>query len=239
MSQIELNNSVGTIVAENLNRSRVFENFGIDYCCNGHMPLAEACQAQGVDPKNVIEAIAKSDAETKPEDNIDWRKKTLTELADHIQATHHKYLCAEMPRLSGLMEKVVKAHSENHPELVETAEVFGFLVAELTQHMGKEEEILFPIIRQMEAAGQTASHCGSVGNPINVMEQEHANAGQALATLQKLTNHYQAPEDGCSTYQALLAGMAEMEVDLHQHIHKESSILFPRAIELERKLVNG
>lgn len=239
MPQTELNQSVGDIVAENLSRSRVFETFGIDYCCNGHLPLTEACQAQGVDPKNVIEAIAKSDAETKPEDSTDWRKKNLTELVDHIQATHHKYLNAEMPRLSGLMEKVVKAHSANHPDLVETAEVFAALVAELTQHMAKEEEILFPIIRQMEAAGQTASHCGSVANPINVMEQEHANAGQALATIQKLTNQYKVPEDACTTYQALLAGMAEMEVDLHQHIHKESSILFPRAIELEKKLSNG
>lgn len=236
MQQTELNQTVGEIVAEKLSRARVFENFGIDYCCNGHIPLTEACQAKGVDPKNVMQALEQSDAGTKPEDNTDWRKSTLTELADHIEATHHKYLSTEMPRLTGLMEKVVAAHSANHPDLLKVSETLGNLVAELTQHMAKEEQILFPIIRQMEADGQAESHCGSVGNPITVMEDEHANAGQALASINSLTQNYQPPGDACSTYQALLAGLAEMEFDIHQHIHKESSILFPGAIELEKKL---
>ena len=145
----------------------------------------------------------------------------------------------ELPRLHGLMQKVVNAHSENHPDLIKVAETLQALTNELNPHLAKEEEILFPIIRQMESTGATDSHCGNVSNPINVMEMEHNNAGNALASLRSQTNDFKPPMDACTTYQALLLGMAELEFDIHQHILKESSILFPRAIALEEKLRQG
>jgi regulator of cell morphogenesis and NO signaling len=239
MQESRLEIPIGEIVAEKLSRSRVFEQYGLDYCCGGHISLNEACKEKGIDPKEVLSALSESDADAKEGDSTDWRKAGLTELADHIQSTHHTYLNKELPRLNGLMAKVVAAHSERHPELSKVSGTLSALTAELTQHLAKEEQVLFPIIRQMDSTGESEFHCGDVANPINVMEIEHENAGKALSSLRSLTNDYQPPEDACTTYQALLAGMAEMEFDIHQHILKESSILFPRAIVLEEKLRQG
>ncbi|MEE8577861.1 MAG: iron-sulfur cluster repair di-iron protein [candidate division Zixibacteria bacterium] len=239
MQKNSLEVPIGEIVAEKLSRSRVFEQYGLDYCCGGQVTLDEACKGKGIDPNEVLKALSKMDAEVKEDDSTDWRKEALTKLADHIEETHHVYLKKELPRLNQLMEKVVMAHSENHPELSQVAGTLNTLTAELTQHLAKEEEILFPIIRQMESTGNPESHCGEVANPIQVMEMEHNNAGNALGSLRSLTNDYKAPADGCTTYQALFVGLSEMEFDIHQHILKESSILFPRAIALEKKLKLG
>ncbi len=236
MPENKLQTAIGEIVAENLSRSRVFEKYGLDYCCGGQVPLNEACQEKGIDPQEVIKALTESDSATTENESTDWRNAKLTTLADHIESTHHAYLKTELPRLNGLMEKVVSAHGERHSELAKVAQTLTALTDELTQHLGKEEQILFPIIRQMDSTGETASHCGEVANPIRVMEMEHNNAGNALSSLRSLTNDYQPPEDGCTTYQALYVGLAELEFDIHQHILKESSILFPRAIALEEKL---
>ncbi|MFQ5498792.1 MAG: iron-sulfur cluster repair di-iron protein [Candidatus Zixiibacteriota bacterium] len=239
MQESSLEVPIGQIVAEKLSRSRVFEQYGLDYCCGGHVSLNQACQEKGIDPKEVLSALSNSDTETKESDSTDWQKASLTELADHIETTHHAYLKKELPRLNQLMEKVVAAHSERHPELPKVAATLNALTAELTQHLAKEEQVLFPIIRQMDSTGDTNFHCGEVAAPINVMEMEHNNAGNALASLRSLTDGYQPPEDGCTTYKALMAGLAELEFDIHQHILKESSILFPRAIALEQKLRQG
>lgn len=239
MNENKLEVPIGQIVAERISRSRVFEKYGLDYCCGGHTPLEKACQEKGIDPKDVLSALLESDAEAKEEDSTDWRKTGLTELADHIEATHHAYLNNELPRLGELMAKVVNAHAERHPELTQVAGKLQALRGELAQHLGKEEQILFPIIRQMESTGDTNFHCGEVTNPIRVMEMEHNNAGEALDSLRTLTNGFQPPDDACTTYEALLAGLAELEFDIHKHILKESSILFPRAIALEEKLRQG
>lgn len=239
MQRNNLEIPIGEIVAEKLSRSRVFEQFGLDYCCGGHVPLNEACKEKGIDPNEVLDALIESDVEAKEGDSTDWRKAGLTELTDHIEATHHAYLNKELPRLNNLMVKVVAAHSERHPELSKVAETLNALTAELTQHLAKEEQMLFPIIRQMDSTGDTEFHCGEVANPIGVMEMEHNNAGNALASLRSLTNDYQPPADACTTYQALFVGLVELEFDIHQHILKESSILFPGAIALEKKLRQG
>lgn len=234
-----LETTLGTLVSERLSRSRILEKYGLDYCCGGQTALVEACKEKGVDAQEVLDALTVLDKDEKKEDNTDWRKVSLTELADHIESTHHAFLKQEFPRLEELSQKVAGVHGENHPELTKVAETFAALKNELTNHMAKEEQVLFPIIRQMEASSEAGSHCGSVENPIRVMEEEHIIAGQALINLRKLTNEYQPPEDGCSSYQALYAGLADLEYDLHQHIHKENSILFPSAVVMEQKLMQG
>ena len=239
MNENKLEIPIGEIVAEKISRSRVFEKYGLDYCCGGHASLDQACQEKGIDPKDILNALLESDADIKEEDSTDWRKTELTELADHIETTHHVFLNKELPRLSELMTKVVNAHSERHPELTEVADTLQELREELVQHLGKEEQVLFPIIRQMESSDDTNFHCGEVANPIRVMELEHNNAGSALVRLRTLTNGFRIPEDACPTYQALLVGLNEMELDLHHHILKENTILFPRAIALEEKLRQG
>jgi regulator of cell morphogenesis and NO signaling len=215
---------------------RVFERFGIDYCCGGRKPLAVACTEQDVQIDSVLAALAEAATEPSSE-ATDWSKATLATLITHINAKHHEYLKLELPRLEALAKKVVAAHGANHPELSELHTVLQVLTYELTQHLAKEEMILFPYIVQMEsgfAHGARPHSCfGTVANPITMMCREHDDAGEQLARIRQLTGDYTVPPDACPTYHAYFTGLREMEQDLHQHIHLENNILFPRAIEME------
>jgi regulator of cell morphogenesis and NO signaling len=240
---IPLESSVGALVSERLGRLEVFENFGIDYCCGGSTPLAESCRLAGCDPQDVITALLESDqqASMKQEaDATDWRTATLTDLTHHIVTKHHEFMKKELPLIGGLLDKVISAHGENHPELSEVGTVYAGLRQELEGHLVKEEQVLFPWIQAMEKTRAIPSRQGSsVNNPIRVMEHEHDNAGEALRSLRALTGDYAVPADGCATYQSLMARLADMERDLHEHIHKENNILHPRAAALEASLLNA
>jgi regulator of cell morphogenesis and NO signaling len=216
---------------------RVFEQFGIDYCCGGRKPLAMACTEQDVEIDTVLSALALAAAEPSPEVN-DWKNASLESLAAHIVSTHHEYVKKELPRLHGLATKVLAAHGPNHPELSELQQAFENLDNELTQHLRKEEMILFPYIAQLERAlagggAQPHSCFGTVANPIAMMTMEHDSAGVLMAEIRQLSGNYTPPQDACPTYHAFYNGLKEFEQDLHQHIHLENNILFPRAIELE------
>lgn len=226
--------SVGRFVVERPAAAAVLEKLGIDYCCGGGRPLSEACREAGISLAALLEQIAQEEAKARPADEPNWLERSLTELCDHIEQTHHVYLKEELPRLTELIGKVVAAHADRHPELRELQDVFAALRAELETHMMKEERILFPAIRQMEqAGGPLAFPFGSVGNPIRVMEHEHQSAADALNRLRTLTGGYRLPEDGCNAYAAMLQGLQRLEADLHRHIHKENNVLFPRAMQLE------
>lgn len=233
MAQVDLNSSVGNWVAVHPQTSRVFEALQIEYCCRGGKSLEQACWDRGLDPKQVAQQLEQ--AITEDEDSTEnWLDASLTELCDHIEQTHHAYLKDELPRLTEMVAKVVDAHGEHHPELATVQEVFATLKAELMPHMFKEEQVLFPAIRQLEQLPNKPSFpFGTVGNPIRMMEQEHDDAGYALSRLHTLTHDYQAPDGACNTYRAMLAGLRYLERDMHRHVNKENSILFPRAIELE------
>jgi regulator of cell morphogenesis and NO signaling len=228
--------TVGQLVTEKPARARVFEKFGIDYCCGGKKPLAQACGEKGLDPQAVLNELSIADQQKNASDK-DWSQATLTELADAIEATHHAYLKEELPRLDFITEKVARAHGVNHPEMVQVRQIFIDFKAELDSHMFKEEQILFPLCRRMEEATEAfAGHCGSIANPIRVMVAEHEDAGNALEQFRKLTHDYTPPADACNTFRALLDSLRQIEADMHQHVHKENNILFPRAIELEARL---
>jgi regulator of cell morphogenesis and NO signaling len=180
--------------------------------------------------------IERKDATPSVEEQRDWSRASLTELADHIESEHHSYLRKELPRLSSMIETLVEAHGGRHSELLRCREVFGALRRELEPHMAKEEQILFPMIRELEALSSLPDfHCGSLRNPIRVMESEHDDAALALSRLRELTADYTPPDDVCNTHRAALAGLAELEADLQRHIHKESNILFPRALAEESR----
>lgn len=237
---ISIESTVGELVAEGIYRARVFETYGIDYCCGGRKTLGEASRTAGCEPEEVVIALvaADQDAAGAGLDPTDWRTASLTGLTRHIVETHHAFMKSELPRIAGLLAKVRGAHEERHPELAELAQVFGALRAEIEAHLGKEEQVLFPLIQEMEATRRAGTaHCGSVSNPIRVMEHEHDNAGAALGRMRELTRGYTVPADGCATYAALLDGLAAIERDLHEHIHKENNILHPRAIRLEAELL--
>lgn len=237
MSILDAQVTVGQLVAERPGRSRVFERLDIDYCCGGKVPLEQACRARGLDVEVVLRELAAQDDAPAEAVEADWASWTMGELVDHIVDVHHGYLRRELPRLAGLVDKIAEVHGKGHPELRDVRAVFASLKAELEAHIVKEERVLFPIIKQLEAATDLPSfHCGSVDHPIRAMEFEHDDAGAALARLRALTGGYVPPADACNTYRAALAGLAELEADLHQHIHKENNILFPRAHDAEAAL---
>lgn len=225
--------TVGAIVAARPILARVFQRVGIDYCCGGKMPLAEACTRQKLDPQTVVamlDAAATLAAEGQPE--VAAAAMTLTELADHIETTHHEYVKAELPRLLEMAERVALKHKWKDARLPEVHATLLALTNEMFSHMQKEEEILFPIVRQLEAGTVGDFHCGSVANPIRQMELEHEAAGGAVARLRKLTDDFTPDAEACNTHRGLLAGLAEFEADLHQHVHKENNVLFPQAIAM-------
>ncbi len=228
--------TVGGLVAERPSRSRLFERWGIDYCCGGKQPLVDSCAALSIDLHAVLREL-QDEATEEIEDQTDWTTAPLSALISHIVTTHHDYLREALPRLSILTEKVRDAHAQRHPELVEIATVFAVLRTNMEAHTEKEEQVDFPSIAQLEAAeALPVLACGTIHNPIQVLEKEHENAGAALETLHRLTNGYTVPEDVCATYRAMLEALAQLETDTHQHVHKENNILFPRAEAREMQL---
>lgn len=234
MSTLSTEKTVGELVRERPSRARVFEDLGIDYCCGGKKPLQEACAKKGHDVDKVLESILQADASSVAEDSTDYGAMPLDELADHIVSTHHAYLTRELPRLQQMSARVAKVHGDKDPRLGEIASVVSALVEELSAHMMKEERILFPVIRQLQQTDTLPPMpFGTLANPIRAMEAEHDTSGDALGELNRLTEDYTPPDWACNTYRALLDGLNELELDLHQHIHKENNILFPRALEVE------
>jgi len=198
--------------------------------------LGDACAKAGVDLQLLEQMLAASVSTAVS--SFDFQQLTLAQLIRYILDTHHVYTRDEMVRLEALIEKVVHAHGANHPELLSLRDLLQQLFTELKGHMYKEEQILFPFVIQLEESccdNRPAPFApfGSLNNPIRMMLLEHDNAGELLRELRKLSGNYQVPEDACPSYQALYQGLEAFEQDLHQHIHLENNILFPRAVALE------
>lgn len=229
---IDLDTKVGALVLARPETMRYLEGQGVDYCCGGHRSLREACEVAGRSPAEVLAGLAAlGGTDTVPSRN--WMKASLTELMAHIEATHHAYLRTELPRLEKLLEKVLGAHGTNHPELDEVFDLFQELSMDLMPHLLKEEQILFPFIRSLEAGTPAQACFGTVQSPIRVMESEHEAVGGLLVKLRARTGEYTVPTDGCATFRALYEGLKELEADLHLHIFLENQVLHPRATALE------
>lgn len=238
MSTSLLETPVGRLVAERPSRSRVLERWGLDYCCGGKKPLGEACEEKHLDANAVERELLAAD--TAPGSlEMNWTTEPMPALCDHIVSAHHDYLRQALPRLSGLIEKVCNAHGENHFELYEVQAIFHEFRAELELHMMKEEQILFPLIKSLEAADiHPTANVGSIRYPIGVMESEHESAGAALARMRELTHDFRPPQEACNTYRAMLDGLEELEKDMHQHVHLENNVLFPRAAKRAEEVVS-
>ena len=219
--------------------TRLFESLKIDYCCGGNQPLGQACASAGVDVDDVMEMLA--GVGQPNEEALAFQSASLPELITHIVDTHHVFTKTEMVRLQALADKVLHAHGGNHPELIHLGELITHLCADLMPHMLKEEQVLFPYIMGMaQAADQNQAapvpFFGTVNNPIRMMMREHDTAGEILRELRALTSDYKVPADACISYQTLYQALENFEKDLHQHIHLENNILFPKAVNLERVL---
>lgn len=217
-----LDRTLGDLVAERPARARILERFGIDYCCHGQRRLVDAASSAGIDPDEVAKEIEAVVDDT----NADIDRLEPVALIDHIVTTHHDYLHEELPLLVALAEKVRGVHAERHPELVRIAALVTEIHDDLEPHLAKEEQVLFPAIREW-ADGQRSFPFGTLSNPVRMMMFEHDRAGELLEELRSVTSGYTPPADGCTSYEVLFARLAHLETDTHRHIHLENNVLFP------------
>ncbi|HLG98900.1 MAG TPA: iron-sulfur cluster repair di-iron protein [Bryobacteraceae bacterium] len=218
---------------------RVFESLGIDYCCGGQRSLREACGRASVSPDEVLDRISAAEGENSTA-AVDWAHANVAELTRHIIDDHHSYIRRESPRLISMCAKVVARQGASHPEVKSIQELCQALTDELSLHMMKEENLLFPYLARMEAALREGrpvppAMFGSVEMPISRMLADHDDAGALTERIRSLSGGFAAPADACPTYRAFYQGLEDFERDLHQHVHLENNILFPRALEMERK----
>ena len=239
---IDIQRSLGSLVTEYPPLRAVFEKHRLDYCCNGKQTLQQAAEKAELDldvlQNELASVIKTAAAETAAKD---WNSEKAEHLCRYIVDRHHGFMRAHLPRLRSLFDDVRAAHGATHGQLIDALrQVFDGLAAEIEMHLDKEEQVLFPYIEQIErhvsdGAPMPEVHCGTVQNPIRQMEYEHDNAGAALAKMRQLSSDYQPPADACAKFTALYDGLAQLENDLHEHIHLENNILFPKAVRLEQE----
>lgn len=231
-------NTVAEIVTKNIKTADIFKKHGIDFCCGGGISIKKACEKHNISFADLEKELMHIDSSTsKAYDYDSW---SLDFLIDHIQNVHHTYVEENIPLVLQYSNKVAKVHGHHYKEVVAINNLFHTVAQELAAHMKKEELILFPFVKQLVKAEKEGSkvkvpHFGTVNNPIAMMEDEHENAGDIFKEIKQLSNNYTPPENACNTFKALYAKLDEFEQDLHQHIHLENNILFPKAIALENK----
>lgn len=232
--------TIAQITSEDYRTAVIFKKFGIDFCCGGKKTIQEACTDKNIQVEELISALNQSTQNLVTEPNYDeWG---LDFLADYIIQTQHMYVSKKLPEIKLFLDKVMNKHGERHSELKKVHQFFSLLVKDLTGHMQKEEQILFPYIKELAISKKEqhelpAPGFGSVVNPINAMEQEHERAGDIFKEIRNLTNNLTPPADACKTYRIVFAMLDEFETNLHLHIHLENNILFPKAIKLEKEVV--
>lgn len=226
-NQFNSSNIIGQIVTIFPSATDVFYKYNIDFCCGGNRPLKEAINEGKLDEEEVIKRLNESYEEflLQSKKFVDWVNESPTKLIEHIINTHHRYLREELPRISDYMFKILKVHGKGHEELFRIHKLYNTLRTELEEHLVKEEEYIFPLIKEYEITNDKKLK-EDIINGINELEEEHTSAGDVIKELRELTNHYIAPKDGCNTYDTTFRKLMELEKDLFQHIHLENNILF-------------
>jgi regulator of cell morphogenesis and NO signaling len=233
--EMNQNQTVGEIVAQDYRTASVFQSHGIDFCCKGGRTISEVCESKKIAAPALVQELQDATA-SQEKSAADYRTWPLNLLADYVEKKHHRYVAAKSPELMQYLDKLCKVHGGRHPELFEIRDEFAHVASELASHMQKEEMILFPFVRRLATEKQPARPpFGTVENPIRMMMHEHTVEGDRLAKIAGLSSHYTPPADGCTTYRVAFAMLREFEEDLHLHIHLENNIMFPRAIELEKQ----
>lgn len=234
-----MNNELATktlaqIVNENFQTASVFEKYNLDFCCKGKRSLQNACDEKQL-PTELIVAEVDDVIKQGIQTLTDFDKLSLSALADYIVSTHHRYTKEQLPQIFAYLHKVSSKHGQRHNELYKIFERFASLKDEMEMHMHKEELILFPKIRQLESETQQPGHFANIQAPISVMEDEHEHAGNLMQEIRTYSNNYTPPEDACTTYRLSFAALQAFEKDLHQHVHLENNILFPKVIALQNQ----
>lgn len=231
--------TIGQIAASDMRKAEVFKKYGIDFCCGGKKSLKQVCDEKGLDI-SLVEAELENPTVSSSTVN-DYNRWEADFLADYIYNQHHIYYYNELPTLQGLITKVTDHHGNTHGELKPLYVLFSHLVQELNEHFKAEEEVVFPYIKALVQAKRSGNSAElqtkvAIADPIHIMEADHEAAGGILDEIQKLTNNYTAPADACNSYQFLYKKLKELDEDLHQHIHLENNLLFPKALKLDKEL---
>lgn len=233
--------TIGEILADDYRKAEVFQRHSIDYCCGGNRTIAEASHLAGVDIK-VLQLELNEIQSTVTAQTLDrYGDWSLDLLIHYILENHHNWLKVKIPEMLPVVQKVAQVHGESHPETVEIESLFQELVNDLIPHMQKEEIVLFPYLENLIAAqksGQVlpAPFFGSLENPISGMEADHESVGSLMESINKLSVKYTVPKDACSSFRLVYSFLAEFEADLHQHIHLENNIIFPKARAMANEL---
>ena len=229
---------IGEIVSRYPGAADIFKKYKIDFCCGGDRQLELATKEGNLNEKQILKDLnEKYQKSNKIADikDISWKNKPLSDLINHIVNKHHGFLQENLAKISDLTTTTLRAHGKNHRELAEVHKLFHYLKMELEQHLIKEEEVLFPVVKKYEENVST-ERLDKIFSVINELEDEHEGAGDILKELRDITEEYTIPDDGCSTYQLTYQLLVKLESDLFQHIHLENNILFPR-LEKERVTV--
>jgi len=234
--------TIGAIAAEDLRKAEVFKKMGVEFCCGGNKTLDAACEDAGISLKEVEKALADISDQPVPSDR-DYNSWELDFLADYIVNIHHNYVRESVRPLTDLADKINRVHGGAHPELAEIQEHVKILLREMVSHQIKEEKILFPFIRQMVKCKKEDKpfidpSFGPVENPIEMMLDDHNIAAKHIHAIEELSKGYEVPRDGCESYRLYFYKLKGFDDDLHQHIHLENNILFPKAIAMEKDLSN-
>lgn len=231
MEQLQLQNlTVGEIVANDFRTSSLFKKAGIDFCCGGKQSFSDACNEKGINAVELESDILKI-AEEPTNEFMNFKNWDPVFLSEYIVNTHHKFVLKNLPELVFYTQKIASVHGENHPELVEVADLFVKINAELLQHLKNEEEVLFPAIKEVINTN-SATAKKTIASEIERMADEHEFAGGAMDNINKITKGYLVPADGCNTYRVAFKLLEQFEDDLHTHVHLENNILYPKALEL-------
>jgi regulator of cell morphogenesis and NO signaling len=217
-----ITNSLGELVCANPSATRLFLRHRLVFCCGGRRTLAQACEAKGLDPVQVLSELEREAAGSPPERPERWEARSLTALADHIELRYHAALRRDLPSLVEAARRVERVHAGEPCVPAGLAAVLTELLEDIERHMAKEEMILFPMIRR-GARGE------AVYMPVRVMESEHDIHGRQLAKVRELTRDLQLPPNACATWRALYDGLEALEADVMEHIHLENNVLFARA----------
>lgn len=231
--------TIGEYVAQDFRTAALFSKYKIDFCCKGNKTLDEVCISKGLDI-NQIEGEINTVLNLNNTAEIDFKSLSPNLLIDYILEMHHEYIKTKTPPLLAYLDKLCKVHGERHPELFEINNLFKISATDLSNHLKKEEIILFPFIKTMTAAIKNHKtieqpHFGTVENPIAMLKGDHETEGNLFAKISELSNNYTPPNDACETYKVTFAMLKEFEQDLHKHIHLENNILFHKAKKLEER----
>jgi regulator of cell morphogenesis and NO signaling len=222
--------TIGEIVASDFRAAEIFRNAGIDFCCGGKKSLDNACKEKSVDHSAVVKQL-KALENVPLSQNQNFNDWGLSFLADYIVNTHHRYVLKTLPELVFYTKKIASVHGLHHPELIEVAGLSEKINEELLQHLKKEEEVLFPAIKEAVISNSTVAKA-TINSEISRMVGEHESAGGAMDRINEITSHYLVPEDGCNTYNVAFKLLNQFEDDLHVHVHLENNILYPKASAL-------